>query len=459
MRNVRGLSDLLKAAVLGAAVLGLVACSSSNNKNAGNNAAATVAPTRAATVATSGAATPPSATTPAAGTTASASTPAASPAARALSGEVKVGIVSPFSGPIGYLGEYMKNSAQVEIDKINANGGVNGKKVTLVTRDDQLAPPQSLNQARDLIQNEKVALLIGPSVTTNYLAAKDFINQSKVVNCLPTVADDVIKDSPYAFRTQDPKSLDEVTLAKYIGQAGFKKLAIAGVGDALAQSYQKDLPALLQQYGNGAQLVDTEFAGAQDQDYTPQLQKLKASGADVVLIPTGNPAVAIYVLKAADNVDYHPQWLGISGLQGYTFPANAGKSAQGSTFVATLLDWYTHIPQDQWPKGYRDHVNAVVKQFGVQTQNGVSEWKGTALAGDCIDIWAGAANKAGSTDGDAVMKALNGMTFSADQLPGGINADFSNGNREEYTQPSQLHIYKWMQGSDSKWFLDEVKQQ
>lgn len=456
-------SNWLKAVVLAGLVVGVAACGSNNNANKNNAATATKAATQAATTAATASAAPTMATTaatPAATkTSAPAATAAASPsAAPALSGEVKVGIVSPFSGPIGYLGEYMRNSVQVEIDKINAQGGVNGKKVTLVTRDDQLAPPQSLNQARDLIQNEKVVLLIGPSVTTNYLAAKDFINQSNVVNCLPTVADDVIKDSPHAFRTQDPKSLDEVTLAKYIGKAGIKKLAIAGVGDALAQSYQKDMPALLQQYGNGAQLVTTEFAGPQDQDYTPQLQKVKASGADAVLIPTGNPAVAIYVVKALQNLDYHPQILGISGLQGYTFPANGGKAVEGSTFIATLLAWYTRVPQEQWPKGYRDHVNAVVKQYGVQTQGGASEWKGTALAGDCIDIWAAAANKAGSFDADAVMKALNGMKFTADQLPGGINADFSNGNREEYTDPSQLHLYKWTLGSDGKWFLTEVPQ-
>src|SRR5579875_402650 len=153
MRRDRFWSNLLKAVVLAGLVVGMAACGSNNNtnKNNANNAAtATKAATQAATTAATASAAPSasatamatSAATPAATAAASAS----ASAAPAPSGEVKVGIVSPFSGPIGYLGEYMRNSVQVEIDKINAQGGVNGKKVTLVTRDDQLAPPQSLNQ-------------------------------------------------------------------------------------------------------------------------------------------------------------------------------------------------------------------------------------------------------------------------------------------------------------------------
>ena len=72
--------------------------------------------------------------TPAATTAPSAAATTAATAAPTPGPDVKVGVVSPFSGSVGFLGEYMANSMQVEIDKLNAAGGLLGRKVVLVKR-------------------------------------------------------------------------------------------------------------------------------------------------------------------------------------------------------------------------------------------------------------------------------------------------------------------------------------
>ena len=142
------------------------------------------------------------------------STPAtaatSTPAPTGFTGEVKVGVVSPFSGSVGFLGEYMANSLQIEIDKVNAQGGLLRKKVLLVKRDDQLNPAISVTATRELIDSEKVSLVVGPSFTGNHAAVKQLINDSKVANCIPTVSGpQALENAPYTWRTQDPDLLRE----------------------------------------------------------------------------------------------------------------------------------------------------------------------------------------------------------------------------------------------------------
>src|SRR6476661_7583988 len=86
--------------------------------------------------------------------------------------DVQIGLIAPMSGPFAVLGISQQNSIQVEIDQINAKGGVDGAKLRLVTRDSGLDPGKAVQAANELAGNEQVKLLIGPSITAFYDAAK-----------------------------------------------------------------------------------------------------------------------------------------------------------------------------------------------------------------------------------------------------------------------------------------------
>ncbi len=381
---------------------------------------------------------------------------AASPSAAAsLSGEVKVGVVSPFSGSVGFLGEYMGNSLQIEIDKLNSQGGLLGKKVVLVKRDDQLNPAISVTATRELIDSEKVALVVGPSFTGNHAAVKQLINDAKVANCLPTVSGpQALENAPYTWRTQDPDLLREADLFVYAAQKGLKKIALFTQNDDTGKGYATRLPDLAKK--NGMELVASEFWRADDQDYTPQMLKIKESGAQAVLVATGNSTFAGRAVKAAQGLQFKPQFYGFSGLQGYTYMEQAGDWAVGTQFVSGNLSWFTEISKDSWPKYYREHVDAVEKQYGVQVTGNSRQLKGTVLAADCIVEWSAAVKKAGSLDGPAVVKALETLTLSKDQTPSGIDMKFSPSNHEAYGQGS-LFVYEWAKKPDGTYFLRQVK--
>jgi branched-chain amino acid transport system substrate-binding protein len=427
--------------------------------------AASPAPTAAPTAAPKPAATTPPAaanpTTPAkpTATTAPAPAPTTAPAPAAAAaaptgGEVKVGIVSPFSGPVGFLGEYLANSMQIEIDLINASGGLLGKKITLVKRDDTLAPDKSVQFTRELLDNEQVSLLVGPSFTGNYNAAKQLIVDAKVVNCLPTVSGPTaLQDAPNTFRAQDPDLLREQDLFTYATQKGIKKIALFTQNDDTGKGYFDRFPDLAQKYN--MQLVDSEYWRPDDQDYTPQMVKIKEAGADAVVIATGNSTFAGRAVKAAEGVQFKPQFYGFSGLQGYTYMEQAGDWAVGTQFVSNRLDWFTEKPRAQWPKKYRDHVEAVEKQYGVQTTGNSSQLKGTVLSADCIVTWADAVKKANTFDGPAVAKAWESLSYGVDQIPSGIPVKYSASAHEEFG-PGTLFLYQWSKKPTGEYYLEEI---
>jgi len=400
-------------------------------------------------VAACGAQTPAATTAPsAAATTAASAAPTPGP-------DVKVGVVSPFSGSVGFLGEYMANSMQIEIDKLNAAGGLLGRKVVLVKRDDQLNPAMSVSATRELIDSEKVAMVVGPSFTGNHAAVKQLITDAKMPNCLPTVSGpQALENAPFTWRTQDPDLLREQDLFTYAAAKGIKKIALFTQDDDTGKGYAARLPDVARK--NNMELSASEFWRADDQDYTPQMLKIKSSGATAVLVATGNSTFAGKAVKAAQGLQYKPQFYGFSGLQGYTYMDQAGDWAVGTQFVAGNLSWFTEIPKDQWPKYYREHVDAVEKQYGVQVTGNSRQLKGTVLAADCIVQWSAAVKKANSFDGTAVVKALETVTFAKDQDPSGIEMKFSATNHEAYG-PGSLFIYEWAKKPEGTYFLKQVK--
>src|SRR4051812_44378323 len=76
---------------------------------------------------------------------------------------VKIGIIQPLSGAFAVLGNVVQNSMQVQVDKINAAGGVGGAKLELVVRDMQLDPAKAVQYSNELARDESVKLIVGPS--------------------------------------------------------------------------------------------------------------------------------------------------------------------------------------------------------------------------------------------------------------------------------------------------------
>ena len=388
-------------------------------------------------------------TTTAANTTSAATTAASAP----TGGDLKIGLVSPFSGPLGFLGQYLANSTQIEIDKINAAGGVLNKKLVLVTRDDQLKPDLSVTATQDLINNEKVALLIGPSVTANAQATKQFVNDAKIIQMLPTVSGaDALKDAPYSYRIQQPDALQGVELAKFIAKSGSKKVAIIAIDNATGKGLGQLMPTELKKVGSDV-AGDPIYFKADEKDLSVYIQKAKDNGADAVFIGTGDASQGALIPKAMNQTGIKLPIYGIGGLEGTVYPTLGGDAAIGTIFVDGYRGYPAKVPFDQMPKAYAEHIKAIIARFGLDAQGQI---KGSPLPADALLIWVNAVKRAGTFDSDKVKAEIEKTNLSADETPSGTKLSITPTDHESYHEGS-LYFYKWVKASDGTYKFDQVQ--
>ncbi|MGH3266868.1 MAG: ABC transporter substrate-binding protein, partial [Trebonia sp.] len=220
------------------------------------------------------------------------------------------------------------------------------------------------------------------------------------------------------------------------------------------QSIDADLRTLAPKYG--LTYLGVKYFNEGAQDMVSQVSALK--NADAIFV-SGNATDAGVIAASAKQVGYKGTLVGNNGLQGYTYVEGSNGAANGTIFASNNLDYDTSIPASQWPTAYRDHVNAVVKQFGVTTgpKSGVKEFKGTAPAGDCVAEWAAAVRSAGTFDSTKVAQTWQTMSFTADQIPSGIPVKFTPTSHDEYQGPAEMFIYQWVKTGSQSWTVKQLQ--
>jgi branched-chain amino acid transport system substrate-binding protein len=368
-------------------------------------------------------------------------------------GPVKVALVDVFSGNPAYaaLGPTLQNSLQVEIDDLNAHGGLLGAQVQLVTADDQYNPAVTPDVVRRVLADRSVRLLVGPSFAGIYLGAKPVVERSRVPNCLTSMAaDDVMRAAPFSFRAQAPDHAYVPALLGYIQRSTpLKKVGLVTDDDGAGQDTDRQLS---DQAGRaGLQYIGAAFAGAGDQK--AQVQQMLQRGAEAVVL-SGNPATATRTLQAirAANAGARLKAFGLSALGSYGFAQQTGDPVNGLTFASTIEQYRSDVPETRWPAAYHTFVRSVQARYG-PAQNGV-ELNGVPAAADCVLQWARAVQAANDFDGTKVAKAWETQEVPAAQSALGVREQFTPTNHDAVPADS-LFVYQWARAGD-RWNLKQL---
>ena len=206
---------------------------------------------------------------------------------------IKVGLIASLSGPSAKSGEAITRGLTVAIDEINAAGGLLGKQVELLRRDDENNPGKGLVAARELVQREKVAVLFGGLQTPVSLAIVPFMNQSKAVFMGPWAAGTPITQNGakenYIFRVSAFDSMVGVALVdRAVSVHGAKKPGMMLINNPWGESNEKSLLVALK--AKGMENAGIEKIEQSDIDVVPQLTRLKSNGADATFTFSGNPS-------------------------------------------------------------------------------------------------------------------------------------------------------------------------
>lgn len=312
----------------------------------------------------------------------------------ALAQVAKVGVLAPLSGPAAADGKSVLTGIQIAADEINASGGLLGRRIELVVYDDQADPRLAVNFARRLIELDKVAFIIGGSYSGASLAASPVANEARVPFIAAyAVHPDITRGKAYAFRMGLLGPTQGRVGAFLAHHLGAKRVAILSIqndfGRSLEQGFRDQAAKL------GLEVVFSEVYPPGNQNFSPLLARLKASGTQVVYA-SGYYAEAANLVRQAKSLGLNIPIIGQEGYDSPKFIELAGPAAEG-VYITTTLD--------------RDSRSAEVQGFlrKYQDRTGIPADMVGASGYAALKVMAQAVQRAGSFDGQAISRGLLGL--------------------------------------------------
>ena len=247
-------------------------------------------------------------------------------------GEILVGEYGSLTGSEATFGTSTHNGIMMAVDEINARGGVNGRKIKVITEDDQSKQEEAANAVTKLISQNNVVAVLGEVASSSSLAAGPICQANKVPMITPSSTnDDVTKKGDFIFRVCFTDSYQGQSLGRYVARdLGVRRVAIltdvrSDYSQGLARWFESTYTAL------GGKVVARASYSKGDSDFKAQLTALKGSNPEILFVPGYYSDVAQIAIQARD--------LGISaplvGGDGWESPKLieiGGKALEGSYY-------------------------------------------------------------------------------------------------------------------------------
>ena len=203
----------------------------------------------------------------------------------ALAADIKLGAAEALSGPASQYGQSIKNGLQLAVDELNAAGGVKGNKISIQFEDEAGKKEQAIDVFKKLIFQDKVLMLFGPTLSNSAQAADPIAQAAKVVVFgTSNTADGITSIGDHVFRNSVTEAdvLPE-TLRVAIKQAKIGKVAVLyGNDDVFTKSGYDAFKKALENLK--VPVTTTETFAKGDVDFKAQLTKIKANGADAIVL-------------------------------------------------------------------------------------------------------------------------------------------------------------------------------
>ncbi|NPV69586.1 MAG: ABC transporter substrate-binding protein [Firmicutes bacterium] len=300
--------------------------------------------------------------------------------------EIKIGLVEPLSGGSAGPGINLQRGVQLAVDDINAKGGIKGQKVVLLSQDDESNPTKTVNAVKKLIYEDKAVIIIGSNTSSCTLAAMDVCAQAKVPQITPSSSSDEItkQGNKFIFRVTASNSTQANALVDYcVNELNLKKVGIIFASDDYGTNAKEGVMKRLQEK-HSLTPVAVEAFQPKDKDFTSQLTKIKAAGADALFF-LGMYDPCALAIKQAKQMDYSPQVLGLGALTNVKLVELAGDAALGLTNTQMYV-----------PEGKTEADKAFIEKYKAK-YNSLPDYY-VALAYDSMMVAAKAIERAGSLD-------------------------------------------------------------
>ena len=342
---------------------------------------------------------------------------------------IKIGVAGPFTGGSSSMGVSMRDGVRLAIDEINKSGGVLGRQLVAVERDDEAKNERGVQIAQELINKEKVVAAVGYINTGVALASQRFFQEAKipVMNNVATgsiITHQFDKDPEnYVFRNAAHDSIQApMIVEEAITRRGFKKVAILADSTNYGQLGREDLEKALAT--KGIKPVAVEKFNIKDVDMTAQLLKAKEAGAEAVLTYGIGPELA-QIANGMTKLGWKVPMVGSWTLSMANYIDNAGPGGEGARMPQTFIQEPT-TPKRQ------SFIVSYLKTFNPKNSR-IDSPVSAAQGYDSVYLLAAAIKQAGSTDGPKIKAALEDLKTPIEGVVTTYNKPFTKTDHEAIT--------------------------
>jgi branched-chain amino acid transport system substrate-binding protein len=315
---------------------------------------------------------------------------------------IKIGAILAVTGPGANLGLPESKTLQMLVDDANAAGGILGKQIELVIKDSQYNAEKAISFAKQLVEEEQVLAIIGPSGSGESMKVKGYCDENETILLSCAAAETIVNPvAKWVFKTPQMDSFAAIKIYTAMKKKGITKLGALVSNSGFGQGGKAQLEKFAKELG--FDLVPVEVYDSNSTDLTAVLTKLKAQDVQAVVNWSIEPAQSL-VPKNMKQMGFDVPLFQSHGFGNIAYVKAAGKAADGIIFPCGRLFYAKQLPANHpQKKVLMAYKTAYESKFGEDA----STFGGHAY--DAYLILTEAIKKAGSTDKNKVRNAIEGI--------------------------------------------------
>jgi branched-chain amino acid transport system substrate-binding protein len=314
---------------------------------------------------------------------------------------IKIGAILAVTGPASNLGAPEARTLEMLVEDINAKGGIDGKKIDLVVKDSGGSPEKAVSFAKQLIEEEKVFAIIGPSTSGETMAIKNIAEEGKTILLSCAAAEVIVNPlAKHVFKTAPKDSYAAQKIFEQMKKMKISRIGVLSSNTGFGKAGKEQLEKLAPD--NGIEIAISEVYDKSATDLTAEVTKLKATGVQAIVNWSIEPAQSI-VIKNARQIGMKVPIFQSHGFANIQYAKAAGSAAEGVIFPASRIVVAAMLP-DKHPQ--KSVIMAYKKAYEAKFQEDVSTFGGHTY--DALMILARAIRETG-LDREKVRTSIENM--------------------------------------------------
>ena len=344
---------------------------------------------------------------------------------------IRIGVSGPFTGGSSPMGVAMRDGIRLAAREINEAGGILGRPLLLIERDDEARPERGAQVVQELINQERVVAGLGIVNTGVALDSQRFYQQAHIPMITSVATGSIITKQflppqypdNYIFRVSAPDTIQAAMIVEEaVTRQRLRRLAIFHDSTNYGQLGREDLERALERHG--LKPVAVERFNIRDVDMTPQLARARAAGAEALLTYGLGPEMA-HLANGMVRIGWKVPMMGSWALAMSNFIDNAGPNAEGTRMPQTFI-------QDGNTPRRKAFIDNYRRTFGVER---IPVPPAAAQGYDSLLLLAAAIRQARSTGGVRLREALESLGERVEGIVMVYDRPFSKTDHEAIDTP------------------------